>query len=267
MMTVPRSGAPRTTSFWLRALKRRAERADDPDFDEPIVWSSEAEQRAAVKFFNAALRAEESGLRQAHELAGDVARFDPELAEVLRLYGDEEGWHKHLLQGFLERIGGTVQPMGPVTRLFYSAYARAKRMETIVLTNLMFETIGATTYRLALRNVRHESARRMLTVLARDESFHVPLNVHFLREVVRRDPRARRRLGRIHALLFSSLLLLPFASRPKAQAFDGIARLELVRAYARALGGLFVNEPELGLSPPRWASMLFGTTGVLPDAS
>ena len=97
--------------------------------------------------------------------------------------------------------------------------------------------------------------------------FHVPLNVHFLREVVRRDPRARRRLGRIHALLFSSLLLLPFASRPKAQAFDGIARLELVRAYARALGGLFVNEPELGLSPPRWASMLFGTTGVLPDAS
>ena len=131
----------------------------------------------------------------------------------------------------------------------------------------MFETIGATTYRLALRNVRHASARRMLTVLARDESFHVPLNVHFLREVVRHDPSARRRLAWIHALLFSSLLLLPFASRPKARAFDGIGRLELVRAYARALGGLFVNEPELGLSPPRWASALFGTAPVLPDAS
>jgi hypothetical protein len=259
-------GGPRTTSFWLRALERRATRDENVDFTDPIVWSSEAERRAAVKFFNAALRAEESGLRQAHELADDVASFDPELAEVLRLYGNEEGWHKRLLEGFLERIGGSVQPMGPVTRIFYSAYARAKRMETIVLTNLMFETIGATTYRMALKNVRHQSARRMLTVLAKDESFHVPLNVHFLREVVQRDPSARKRLVRIHALLFSSLLLLPFASRPKARAFDGIARLELVRAYARALGGLFVREPELGLSPPRWASLLFGRTPVLPDA-
>jgi hypothetical protein len=138
-------------------------------------------------------------------------------------------------------------------------------METIVLTNLMFETIGATTYRLALKNVRHSSARRMLTVLARDESFHVPLNVHFLREVVRRDPSAKTRLAWVHALLFSSLLLLPFASRPKARAFDGIARLELVRAYARALAGLFVREPELGLSPPRWASLLIGTTPALTD--
>jgi hypothetical protein len=256
MTSAPRPAAQRTTSFWLHALERRATRSEEPDFDEPITWSSDAEQRAAVKFFNAALRAEESGLRQAHELAGDVASFDPELAEVLRLYGNEEGWHKHLLETFLERIGGSVQPMGPVTRVFYSAYARAKRMETIVLTNLMFETIGATTYRLALKNVRHASARRMLTVLARDEAFHVPLNVHFLREVVRRDPSAKKRLARVHALLFSSLLLLPFASRPKARAFDGIARRDLVRAYARALGGLFVHEPELGLSPPRWASLL-----------
>jgi hypothetical protein len=262
MMSLPRSGPPRPTSYWLGALKRRAGR-DDPDLSEPLVWSSETEKRAAVKFFNAALRAEESGLRQAHELAGDVASWDPELAEVLRLYGNEEGWHQRLLAEFLERIGGTVQPMGPVTRVFYSAYARAKRMDTIVLTNLMFETIGATTYRLALRNVRHPAARRMLTVLARDESFHVPLNVHFLREVVRRDPDARGRLAWIHSLLFSSLLLLPFASRPKAQAFDGIPRLVLVRAYAQALARLFVHEPELGLSPPRFITALFGATPVL----
>jgi rubrerythrin len=260
---LPRPGPARPTSFWLETLRRRANRADDPDLAEPIAWTSEEERRAAVKFFNAALRAEESGLRQAHELAGDVASFDPELAEVLRLYGNEEGWHQRLLEEFLERIGGTVQPMGRVTRLFYSAYARAKRMETIVLTNLMFETIGATTYRMALRNVRHPAARRMLTVLARDESFHVPLNVHFLREVVRRDPSARRRLAWVHALLFSSLLLLPFASRPKAIAFDGIPRLALVRAYAQALGGLFVHEPELGLSAPRWSIALFGTAPAL----
>lgn len=258
MTHVPRPGTPRPTSFWLRALERRARRTDDPDLAEPISWSSAEEQRAAVKFFNAALRAEESGLRQAHELADEVGRWDPELAEVLRLYGNEEGWHQRLLGEFLERIGGTVQPMGPVTRVFYSAYARARRMETIVLTNLMFETIGATTYRMALRNVRHSAARRMLTVLARDESFHVPLNVHFLREVVRRDPAARKRLVRIHRLLFSSLLLLPFASRPKAQAFDGIPRLALVRAYAEALGGLFVNEPDLGLKPPLWTRVLIG---------
>jgi hypothetical protein len=253
----PGPGRPRPTSFWLRALERRARRSDHPDLTEPIVWASDVEKRAAVKFFNAALRAEESGLRQAHELAGDVESWDPELARVLRLYGDEEGWHQRLLTDFLAHIGGSVQPMGRVTRLFYSAYARAKRMETIVLTNLMFETIGATTYRLALRNVRHPAARRMLTVLARDESFHVPLNVHFLREVVRRDPAAHRRLVWVHRLLFSSLLLLPFASRPKAQAFDGIERLTLVRAYAEALAGLFVNDPELGIEPPFWASFFY----------
>jgi hypothetical protein len=263
MTTLPRPGAQRPTRFWLEALRRRALRGDDPDLLEPIAWSSDAEQRAAMKFFNAALRAEESGLRQAHELADEVKRWDPDLGEVLRLYGDEEGWHQRLLQEFLANMGGSVQPMGRVTRFFYSAYARAKRMETIVLTNLMFETIGATTYRMALKNVRHAAARRMLTVLARDESFHVPLNVHFLREVLKRHPAAKRRLRVVHALLFSSLLLLPFASRPKARAFDGIERLELVRAYAHALGGLFVHDPELGLSPPRWVTLLFGRTPAL----
>ena len=68
-------------------------------------------------------------------------------------------------------------------------------METIVLTNLMFETIGATTYRLALRSVKQPLARQMLTILTRDESFHVPLNVHFLREMLARHPgRSRLRL-------------------------------------------------------------------------
>ena len=97
----------------------------------------------------------------------------------------------------------------------------------------------------------------MLTILTRDESFHVPLNVLFLREVLARAPAgAKRRLRRLHKLLFLSLVLLPIASRPKAQPFDRIGTRELARAYARELARLFQREPELGLSPPRvvlWA--------------
>ncbi len=229
------------------------------DLDGSIEFSSDEERRAALKFFNAAFRAEESGLRQAHELSDEVRSWDPELAEVLKLYGDEEGWHRELLTGFLDHLGGGVQPMGRVTRLFYRAYARAERMETIVLTNLMFETIGSTTYRLALRNVREPHARKMLTILTRDESFHVPLNVHFLRRVLARtDPKRRRRLRVIHRLLFLSLVALPLASRPKARAFDGLSTLTLSRAYARELAKLFASEPELDFRAPRLLLSLLG---------
>jgi hypothetical protein len=249
----------RPTSFWLAALRRRsAHQHDELGLDEPISWNSNEERRAAAKFFNAAFRAEESGLRQAHELADEVAELDPDLAEVLRLYGAEEGWHRELLEGLLARIDGGIQPMGTVTGLFYRVYARARRMETIVLVNLMFETIGATTYRMALRNVRHGAARRMLTVLTRDESFHVPLNVHFLRIVLARNPEALPRLRRIYRLLFASLVLLPLASRPKAKAFDGIPTLALARGYAEQLARLFIHEPELGLEPPRLLLALLG---------
>src|ERR1700679_3250345 len=170
-----------TTSDWLRLLRKRRDRmhAETLDLSTPIVWDSIEERVAAIAFFNAAFRAEESGLRQAHEIAGDVEKWDPELAETLRLYGDEEGWHRELLTKFLAYIGGEVRPMGPTTRTFYKLYARAEKHETIVLTNLMFETIGATTYRLALRTAKPRPAiRQMLTILTRDESFHVPLNVH-----------------------------------------------------------------------------------------
>jgi hypothetical protein len=249
----------RPTSFWLAALRRRAaHQHGDLALDEPVQFESEEQRRAAIKFFNAAFRAEESGLRQAHELAGEVERIDPDLAEVLRLYGAEEGWHRELLEGLLTRIGGGIQPMGTVTSLLYRVYARAERMETIVLVNLMFETIGATTYRMALRNVRHGALRRMLTVLTRDESFHVPLNVHFLSLVLAQNPAALRRLRIIYQLLFASLVLLPLASRPKAKAFDGIPTLALSRAYAEQLARLFLHEPELGLEPPRLVLALLG---------
>jgi hypothetical protein len=252
--------ARRGTDFWLEALRRRARKLDDAELrlDEPIVWESEREKAAAIRFFNAAFRAEESGLRQAHELSSDVARWDPDLAEVLRLYGEEEGWHRQVLEEFLTRIGSGVRPMGRVTRLLYRAYGRARRMETIVLTNLLFETIGATTYRMALANVKHPTARRVLTVLTRDESFHVPLNAHFLATVLARHPEAARRTRWVYRLVFTSLVLLPWASRPKAQDFDRIPTLALARAYAEELDALFADRPELGLRSPRLLMALLG---------
>ncbi len=251
----------RPTRWWLETLERRRVRQSEERLDLATrdAWQTDEERRAAHKFFNAAFRAEESGLRQAHDLAADVAAFDPELSEVLRLYGDEEGWHRELLTEFLGAIGGKVEPMGRVTRSFYALYGRAKRMETIVLTNLMFETIGSTTYRMALRNVEQPAARKMLTILTRDESFHVPLNVHFLRNVLSRTPRAARlRLKLVYHALFVSLVLLPLASRPKAKAFDRLSTLELSRGYAKMLAGLFEREPDLGLNPPRWLLALLG---------
>ena len=223
------------------------------DLSRPIAWSSEVERRAAIKFFNAAFRAEESGLKQAHELGDAVSGWDPELGDVLRLYGNEEGWHRQLLTEFLEFIGGGVEPMGRVTQKLYRLYGRATRMESIVLTNLMFETIGSTTYRMALRRVRHGPARQMLAILTRDESFHVPLNVHFLRNVLARASSFERlRLNVLYNLLFVTLVALPLASRPKARAFDRISAGELSRAYARYLAELFVTERDLGLrlAPP-----------------
>jgi hypothetical protein len=255
----------RPTSWWLQTLERRRERMQKEhlDLSAPVRWSSAREQAAAVKFFNAAFRAEESGLRQAHELSDEVKSFDPALAEVLRLYGDEEGWHRQLLTEFLGFIGGSLQPMGRVTRLFYGLYARAERMETIVLTNLMFETIGSTTYRMALANVEQPAVRQMLTILTRDEAFHVPLNVYFLKCVLaRKSPLERARLKVLHWLLFVSLLLLPLASRPKAKAFDQIGALQLMRGYARMLDAVFSQTPELGLSSPRLVLWALGVRGA-----
>lgn len=238
--------------------------AETLDFSTPVTWESEEEQRAAIAFFNAAFRAEESGLRQAHELAGEVRSRDPELAEALRLYGDEEGWHRELLTEFLKHIGGTVRPMGPTTRTFYSLYKRAERMETIVLTNLMFETIGATTYRIALRTARPQPAiKQMLTILTRDESFHVPLNAHFLRRIFAHEPAsAKRRAQGLYHVLTAALVASAAASRRRALRFDRIPFSLLARAYAEALTRLFEQAPDLGLSPiPGLVPLLRATGG------
>jgi hypothetical protein len=223
------------------------------DLSVPIQWDSPEEQEAAIAFFNAAFRAEESGLRQAHDIAGEVESWDPELAQTLRLYGDEEGWHRELLTEFLAFLGGDVRPMGPTTSTFYKLYARAERHETIVLTNLMFETIGATTYRLALRSAKaHPAIKQMLTVLTRDESFHVPLNVHFLRRILQRSgPEAIRRLRPLYHLLTATLMASAAASRRRAKRFDNIPFRTLSRAYAEHLGRLFVHAEDLGFEPSR----------------
>jgi hypothetical protein len=241
----------RPTSWWLAALRKRRARMDGERLDlaSPPRFESREEQQAAIAFFNAAFRAEESGLRQAHELAGEVSAGDPELGECLRLYGDEEGWHRSLLTEFLGWLGGGVRPMGPTTRTFYRLYGRAKRMESIVLVNLMFETIGSTTYRLALRRATHPAVRQMLTILTRDESFHVPLNVHFLRAAVSRAPDSRPRLRALYHATFLALVASTAASRRRAERFDRIPVSVLAKAYATELARLFLEEADLGVTP------------------
>jgi hypothetical protein len=99
----------------------------------------------------------------------------------------------------------------------------------------------------------------MLTILTRDESFHVPLNVHFLREALARNPGAGRlRLRLIHHLLYLALQLSAVASRRKAQAFDQIPLKELSRAYAEQLARLFVEEDDLDLTPHALLLWMFG---------
>jgi hypothetical protein len=257
----PRRSSDRSTAWWRDALEKRRARMDDDKLDltTPIAWSSPEEQKAAWAFFNAAFRAEESGLRQAHEIAELFDKSDPILAETLRLYGDEEGWHRELLTEFLAYLGGTIKPMGKVTGTFYRLYGRAKRMETIVLVNLMFETIGSTTYRLALGRVKHPSILPMLRILTRDESFHVPLNVHFLKVAMRdKGQLDRLRLQWIYKVVFVALVLSAYASRRRAKNFDHIEWIELARAYAEHLAALFAREEELGFEAPKWVLAWLG---------
>jgi hypothetical protein len=251
----------RPTSWWLETLRKRAERMYDErlDLSKPVEFESDEERVACINFFNAAYRAEESGLAGAHKLAEEVREWDPELAECLLLYGNEEGWHRELLDEFLKHVGGRVNDMGWMVSSFYKTYAKAERMESIMLTNLMFETIGATTYRLSLRRVNQPLARQVLTILTRDESFHVPLNVHFIREILRHHPgRSRARLKAIYQVVFHSLVLMSLGSRKVAQDFDRIAWKDLTRAYVENLGRLFVNEPDLDFAPPRHLLAAFG---------
>lgn len=257
------TAANRPGSWWLDTLEKRARttHAERLDLGGPPPYGEPGTRKAALKFFNAAYRAEQSGLQQAHQLAERVRARDPELARILCLYGDEEGWHRELLEQFLGFLGGGVQPMGPITRTLFAAHARATRMETIVLVNLMFETIGSATYRLALARSTHPEVRKMLKILTRDEAFHVPLNVYFLKRVLERASRYQRwRLALLHQLLFVTLLALPPLSRHKTRAFDGITTFELVRAYGRELAGLFVEQPSIGLSPPWRLLRLLGVS-------
>lgn len=253
----------RPTRWWLDKLRRRAEtmyREPNEALRQAVSFSSPTEQAACVAFFNAAYRAEESGMTQAHRLAEQIRPRDPELAECLILYGNEEGWHRELLTDFLPRIGGEVRAMGPVTGTFYRAYDRAEHMESIMLTNLMFETIGATTYRIALGRVQQPAVRAMLAILTRDESFHVPLNVHFVREVLKHDPSlsTKLRLQATYYSVFGALILSSWASRKVAAAFDRISFRELSTAYVENLARIFAQSPDLSLRPPRPLLRMFG---------
>jgi hypothetical protein len=254
----------RPTAWWLQALRRRQQTMYDHEdkLFVPVAFATEAERIACGGFFNAALRAEESGASQAKRLAAEVQKWDPELAECITLYGGEEGWHRELVERFLRHIGCEVRPVRGVTRIFFDSYARARDLESIMLTNLMFEVIGSTTYRIALGRVSEQGAvRNMLTLLARDESFHVPLNVHFIREMLRHRGPSRWRLARLRAIyqvVFWLLIVSAAASRPVAQPFDKIGVGELARAYAENLGRLFLGEADLQFAPPALALRWFG---------
>jgi hypothetical protein len=101
----------------------------------------------------------------------------------------------------------------------------------------------------------------MLSILTRDESFHVPLNVHFIREVLRHKKPGllgRAKLQTIYYLVFAALIGSSAASREVAQKFDHIDFKELSTAYVENLGRLFLKEPDLDFEPP-WALLrLFG---------
>jgi len=259
-----RIGSPvsRPTSWWLKTLKQRAESMyEDEEKLPPAEFASDAERLACISFFTAALRAEESGSSQAKQLAAAMREIDPDLAECLELYGAEENWHRGLIVDFLRDIGADVQPLGGLTGFFYRTYAKARHLPTIMLSNLMFEVIGSTTYRIALGRVQQPAVRKMLTILARDESFHVPLNVHFIREVLRhKQPSTlgRAKLRAIYYAVFGALIASSAASREVAQRFDHISFRELSTAYVENLGRLFLKEPDLAFEPP-WALLrLFG---------
>ncbi len=70
----------------------------------------------------------------------------------------------------------------------------------------------------------------MLTILTRDESFHVPLNVHFLRAAIARAPDSRPRLRALYHGTFAALVASTIASRRRAKRFDLIPTGVLARA-------------------------------------
>ncbi len=150
--------------------------------------------------------------------------------------------------------------MGRVTGTFYRLYGRAKRVETIVLTNLMFETIGSTTYRLALREVGTRRCARCATILTRDESFHVPLNVSLPARGPEAQPGPRCGSGTRH-LRYDACRGAAQGGAPscrRALAFDLDPSPEvLASAYAEHLGRLFVQS-DLDFYPPELLLRLFG---------
>src|SRR6185436_17628357 len=94
-----------------------------------------------------------------------------------------------------------------------------------------------------LGRVRQPAVRAMLTILTRDESLHVPLNVHFVTEVLRFDPSlaTRVRLQATYYSVFAALILSSWASRRVAQDFDTISFRELSTAYVENLSRLFAQ--------------------------
>jgi hypothetical protein len=114
---------------------------------------------------------------------------------------------------------------------------------------------------MALRKQEHPAVKAMLTILTRDEAFHVPLNVHFVRRALEgKSALTRARLGVVFHVVFAALVALPIRSRPKTGAFDRLGKKELARGYARELARVFRGDPGIKLEPPRWIERVLGLT-------
>jgi hypothetical protein len=99
----------------------------------------------------------------------------------------------------------------------------------------------------------------MLTILTRDESFHVPLNVHFLRRILEHERvDSPLRLRAVYHTLSVALAASAAASRRRAKKFDNIPFKTLARAYTEQLGRLFVHADDLGFEPSRALLYAFG---------
>ena len=101
----------------------------------------------------------------------------------------------------------------------------------------------------------------MLTILTRDESFHVPLNVHFLRRILEHAGVRARSAACGRSTTCSRQRSWPRRRQADGarSAFDHIPFKTLARAYAEHLGRLFIHADDFGLEPSR---ALLATVGL-----
>ena len=220
-------------------------------------------RRAALKFFNAAFRAE-GRVSPGPRAGGRGRHWDPELSEVLRLYGTKRAGTASCSPFLTDSAGSGANGARDAHPL--RGVRAAKRMDTIVLTNLMFETIGSTTYRRARQRLPAGGAPHAHD-LTRDEPFTSHSTCICLRRVLERDPSCSS-IAATLLVVFASLVLFAFGQPPKA-SLDRIETRALIRRYALELAAVrSLARPRLappGLSCGCWASRPKSSSAAPPS--